>query len=435
MTGPAHALLLIFALQDPLPREDGYRGIWYMNQPSKDEHRYKYSGGFATYPQQHVPIAIYSPAADRTFFVYGGTTKGRRNLLHMVSYYDHATGTVPRPAVLLDKRTDDAHDNPVLLIDREGHLWIFSNAHGTSRPSWIHRSVQPGSIDAFERVLETNFSYGQPWHVPDRGILFLHTRYAAGRGLHWMSSPDGRAWSALHGARVGTAFNPHPRPVGLNARADLYYVETPDFGATWRSAGGDVLTTPLEDPAGPALVHDTRAEGLLVYLKDLQFDDDGRPVVLYLTSRGYEAGPKNAPRTFRTARWTGSAWERREAVATDHNYDYGFLVLSPARWRLLATSDPGPQAHGTGGELVLWESPDRGASWKRVRAVTRNSALNHSYPRRPLHAHPDFAALWADGDAHAPSASSLYFTNAEGDRVWRLPARMEGDSARPEPVE
>ena len=38
---------------------DGYRGIWYMNQPVKSEYRYKYSGGFGTYPQQHVPIAIY----------------------------------------------------------------------------------------------------------------------------------------------------------------------------------------------------------------------------------------------------------------------------------------------------------------------------------------------------------------------------------------
>src|SRR5438445_2511040 len=35
------------------PVADGYRGIWYYNQPSNDEYKYKYSGGFATYPQQH----------------------------------------------------------------------------------------------------------------------------------------------------------------------------------------------------------------------------------------------------------------------------------------------------------------------------------------------------------------------------------------------
>ena len=48
---------------------DGYRGIWYSNQSTGDEYRYKYSGGFATYPQQHVPIAIYSAAANKTFFL------------------------------------------------------------------------------------------------------------------------------------------------------------------------------------------------------------------------------------------------------------------------------------------------------------------------------------------------------------------------------
>ena len=69
-------LLLALFLQDPLPVDDGYRGIWYINQPSRDEYKYKYSGGFATYPQQHLPIAIHSEEANKTFFVYGGTVQG-----------------------------------------------------------------------------------------------------------------------------------------------------------------------------------------------------------------------------------------------------------------------------------------------------------------------------------------------------------------------
>ena len=57
---------------------DGYRGIWYSNQPTGDEYVYKYSGGFATYPQQHAPIAIYSARAGKTFFCYGGRSVGKR---------------------------------------------------------------------------------------------------------------------------------------------------------------------------------------------------------------------------------------------------------------------------------------------------------------------------------------------------------------------
>ncbi len=50
-----------------LPLADGYRGLWYSNQKTGDEYVYKYSGGMATYPQQHMPIAIYAPAARKTF--------------------------------------------------------------------------------------------------------------------------------------------------------------------------------------------------------------------------------------------------------------------------------------------------------------------------------------------------------------------------------
>jgi hypothetical protein len=406
-----------------------------MNQPSKDEHKYKYSGGFATYPQQHVPIAVYSKEANKTFFVYGGRPKERNTLLMMVAYYDHAGGDVPRPAVLLDKKTDDAHDNPVLSIDGQGHLWVFSNAHGTQRPAFIHRSLKPYDISAFELVQETNFSYGQPWWVSGKGFFFLHTRYKQGRGLWWMSSPDGRSWSApsslshlelghyqvscAEEGRVGTVFDVHPKPLGLNARTNLYYMETGDFGGSWTTLGGD------------AIARDYRKDGLLVYLKDLRFDE-GKPVALYLTSKGYEAGPKNGPRQWRTTRWTGTAWETRDFTTSDHNYDHGSLYVEKGLWRVIATTDPGATPHGTGGDVVLWESPDRGATWTRVKTLT-SGPRNHAYPRRPLHAHPGFYALWADGDPHQPSESSLYFCDRDG-AVFRLPARMDGDRARPDPV-
>jgi len=44
----------------------------------------------------------------------------------MVSFYDHTTGEVPKPTLLLDKQTTDAHDNPVISIDEQGYIYIFS---------------------------------------------------------------------------------------------------------------------------------------------------------------------------------------------------------------------------------------------------------------------------------------------------------------------
>jgi hypothetical protein len=84
--------------------------------------------------------------------------------------------------------------------------------------------------------------------------------------------------------------------------------------------------------------------------------------------------------------------------------------------------------------MVMWTSADQGATWMKVKQLTRDSKVNHTYARRPLHAHPAFYALWADGDPLAPSPSHLYFTDREGSHVWRLPVEMSADFMKPEAV-
>ncbi|MDX1981612.1 MAG: BNR-4 repeat-containing protein [Bryobacteraceae bacterium] len=452
--GPMMLFLLVLSAHasEPFPTAGGYTGIWYYNQPSNDEYVYKYSGGFATYPQQQSPIAIYARAVNKTFFCYGGTVEGKRELLHMVSYFDHNTGMAPRPTILLNKKTEDGHDNPVMSIDAAGHVWIFSNAHGTARPSYLHRSRKPYDISDFELVRTTNFSYGHPFYHPGKGFLFLHTLYEnKGRSLYWTTSADGRAWekpqllaraglghyqvTAHAPGRTGSAFNLHPAPAGLNQRTNLYYVETSDMGGTWKTVDGRVLSVPVVSANNPALVHDYQADGLLVYLKEVAFDLDGHPVILYLTSRGYESGPKHGPRKWHTARWNGRRWEIRRFTTSDHNYDFGALwIEADGAWRVIAPTDPGPQPYTTGGDMVMWTSRNQGASWKREKRLTAAREFNHTYARKPVNAHPDFYALWADGDTKKPSVSHLYFTDRAGTAVWRLPRRMTGAMAKPERI-
>ncbi len=438
--------------KQPLSTADGYRGIWYSNQPQKNEYVYKYSGGLGTYCAKHAPLAIYAPEVDKTFFVYGGTDRKNSTLLHMVSYYDHKTGQVPRPRILLDKKTDDAHDNPVMQIDRDGHIWIFSSSHGTPRPSYVSVSTKPYSIDAFKRVWTTNFSYTQPHYLPEDGFLFLHTKYAGGRFLRQLTSPDGLTWgepkkladmglgqyqvSGRAGKKVGTAFNYHPRGKGLNWRTNLYYMETSDFGKTWTTVDGRELPLPLTDPDNPARVLELESKKRNVYMKDLAFDSEGRPIILVLTSGGWQAGPKNGPRLWTTARWNGSEWEVRGSIESDNNYDTGTLMLVDDNcWRILGPTEPGPQAFNPGGEVALWESTDQGQTWKKLKQLTHDSPYNHTYCRKVVGGRPDFAAIWADGHGRRPSESRLYFTNRDGDHVWRLPVEMDGPFARPEIVD
>lgn len=427
-------------------KADGFSGIWYYNQKIPNEYVYKYSGGLGTYCAKHIPMAWYAPAVNKTFFVYGGTDPENRTLLHLVSYYDHATGMVARPTLLLDKKTDDAHDNPVLNIDDDGYLWIFSSSHGTGRPSYISRSVKPYSIDEFELVWTGNFSYPQPWFISGKGFLFLHTYYKGGRGLNMSTSPDGANWTERRllshieegqyqvswrwQDKVGTAFNMHPKGKGLNWRTNLYYMETKDFGETWQNAAGQTLELPILDAANPALVAEFQSKGSNVYMKDVSYDSHGNPIILVVTSNGYESGPQNDPRTWTTARWTGTEWALREGFHSDNNYDTGPLYIeSDTTWRIIGPTQPGPQPYNPGGEIAMWLTEDAGANWRMVRQMTVNSEFNHTYVRRPVNAQPDFYGFWADGHGRQPSKSRLYYCNQAGD-VFQLPETMDTGSAK-----
>jgi hypothetical protein len=80
--------------------------------------------------------------------------------------------------------------------------------------------------------------------------------------------------------------------------------------------------------------------------------------------------------------------------------------------------------------MVMWLSRDQGATWQRVRDLSKGAERNHSYARKPLYAHPDFYALWADGNPLEPSKSLIYFCTRDG-KVFVLPERMNAARAKP----
>ena len=427
---------------------DGYRGIWF-DLGQRSEYGSKYSGGLGTYTAKHHPLAVYAPQVERTFFVYGGTTRrDQRRLLAMASYYDHRQHVVPKPVIVHDKGgVDDPHDNPSINLDDEGHIWVFVSGRGRLRPGFKYRSRKPFDIETFEQVSAEEFTYPQPWWIQGAGFLHLFTQYTAGRELYWnTSSLDGRTWTAESklagmgghyqmsselGGRVITAFNVHPggHPDG---RTNLYFAQTDDMGKTWKRADGMLLETPLTNPQCAALVRDYRSEGRLVYLKDIGFDGEGKPVLLHITSGHHLAGPGADPRVWTVAHWTGETWLFHEIGRATHNYDMGSLYLErDGTWRIIAPTEPGPQVHGTGGEMALWISRDEGQTWRKVRDITQNSVRNHAYARRPVNAHPSFYAFWADGNPDQMSESHLYFTNQSGDAVWRLPYDMRAEYTSP----
>lgn len=432
-----------------LKRADGFRGIWYMNQPSGDEYVYKYSGGLGTYPANHRPFAVYALAVDKTFFCFGGTDSTNSTLLHNVSYFDHKTQKVANPVTLLDKKTTDAHDNPVISLDEKGFIWIFSTSHGESRPSYIHRSKRPYDISQFENVRPTelvngvekpfnNFSYFQVYPINGKGFIALFTKYNKGqRVIGFNTSKDGQHWnewqvlahieeghyqiSAEKGGKVSVAFDFHPKGKGLNYRTNLHYLETTDFGQSWQTIAGNKVQLPLTTRDNPARIKDFVSGGLNCYLLDITLDDKQQPAILVVSSKGYEAGPGNAPRQWRVFRPKNGQWIDHVVTISDSNYDMGSLYAEPkGTFRIIGPTADGPQKYNPGGEIVMWLSKDGGVSWKQEKQLTKNSVMNHTYVRAPRFARPDFYGIWADGHGRKPSESNLYFTTKNG-TVYRLP--------------
>ena len=430
----------------PAPRADGYRGIWF-ELGQKSEYGDKYSGGLGTYTSNHVPLAVYSPAADKTFFTYGGTREGEKHLLIMVGYYDHKTGQMPRPVIVHDKEgVDDPHDNGSLNIDDQGYLWLFVSGRNTRRPGLKFRSAQPYDISAWEQISTEEMTYPQPWFDKGQGFLHLFTKYTKGRELYFETSPDGRAWSdtrklagfgghyqtsGQRGGKVGTFFNYHPNG-NVDKRTNLYYAQTTDWGQNWTTVDGKPLELPLKAVKNPALVLDLEAQGKLMYTHDLNWDKDGNPLLLYVSSQAAKPGP--GERHLTLTRWTGKEWKTTDITTVDHNYDTGSLWVEGEVWSAIAPTLEGPQKWQGGGELTLWQSRDAGATWTQSRQITKGSARNHNYARRPLNAQSPFYAFWADGDPTQFSVSQLYFYDAQNNRVMQMPSKMDGDFAQPTPL-
>lgn len=434
---------------------DGYKGIWFtLNQFSQWGD--KYSGGLGTYTAHHMPMAIYAPQVEKTFFVYGGTTgENDRYLLCMIGSFDHQTGTVSKPVVVHDKGgVDDPHDNPSMLLDPEGYIWVFVSGRGNARPGYKYRSTSPFRIESFEQITEEVMTYPQPMYINGRGIFHFFTKYTGVRELYFETSPDGKSWtddvklagikeplyqksghyqvSNHAGEKLFTFFNWHPDG-NVDKRTNIYFVQTTDFGETFETAEGEKLVLPLDQIASPARVLDYTAARKNVYLCDAAFDHHGNPMCLYVISDGHEPGPQNGLREWRLLFWNGSSWLDRKIATSDHNYDMGSLFVEGNTWSMVGPTDSGPQEHGSGGEIMIWESKDRGLTWRRKKQVTRNSQRNHNYVRRVVNGKSPFMYFWADGNPHQFSPSYLYMGDAKGS-VWQLPYHMTENGVKPEKI-
>ena len=433
----------------------GYKPIWFeLNQ--KYEYGDKYSGALGTYTAKHHPLAIYADVVDKTFFVYGGTKSPKsKHLLCMIGEFDHSSGLVSQPLVVCDKMgVDDPHDNPSILIDDQGFIWVFVSGRGKVRMGFKYKSKKPYSIEGFEKITTEEMTYPQPKKIGSTFFNFF-TKYTGVRQLYFEKSKNGIHWSEdrllaaipekkdqksghyqisaqYKEKKIGTFFNRHPNGI-VDQRTDLYYLETNDMGETWKTADQKSISVPVTEKSSPSRVVDYLSLKNNIYLKDMVFDSKGRPICLYIRSKGHMPGPENQPYEWCITKWNDSQWTTHTITTSDHNYDMGSLLFFKKELYLVAPTAIGSQKWGVGGELQVWKSHDSGVHWVKEKNLTQNSQMNHSYVRKSENFKAPFVFFWAYGDAHKFSKSELFFGNLKGE-IWKLPYNMEKESELPQQI-
>lgn len=427
-------------------RADGYKGIWATSAKSP-VYGYRYSGGMGTSSPYHKPVAIYSAKAKKTFFVYGGTTKPDEiNLQIMVSYYDHRKGVFPKPVIVYDKAgVNDPQDNPSISIDSEGFIYVFVSGMARTRPGFIFKSSKPYDIDKFEKIYEGEIVFPQPWWIKDSCFVMMYTKFLNGRELFCSTSSNGKNWTrgvriasmgghnqvtAINDNKIYTCFNYFPGRSN-EKQTNVYLLQSDDLGKTWKTIDDTIIKTPLREIRNNALLKDFESEKKIVFIKDLSFDSSGNPVILVLTSMDHRPGPTGDPREWIVIHRKDSKWIFSKVCQSFHNHDMGSLYIGEEEWRIVGSTDQGPQKYGTGGEMALWVSIDEGNTWKRAVDITSGSLKNNSFPRRPINVNRKFYSFWVDGDPNAISESRLYFTDESCKKVWVLPYNMSLDFERP----
>ncbi len=422
--------------------DSDYRGVWYrcgtVNVlPGND---FVYSGPMATYSAWHRPMAVYSPEAGTTYFVFGN----ERNA-PAIGSYDHAARAFSRPTVLGANPDGDAHRNPTLALDDAGFLYVFFGAHND--PTRVLRSDRPYATDAWREcatIIDPTTSYPQPFQLLP-GEIFVSYRERSSGWRSRVSTNQGETWEEpvdiveyegsdvyavsiaetedfprkihLAWSRLGGGTREEIRTKHLWARRyHIYYACSDDGGRTWRRSDGTPYDLPIAEAQAEKL-YDCGERG--VWLKDIQLGPDGRPFVLFI-----DADPFTYVSDWKCARLSYEGWRFSDIAVGDHMYDDGGIVIEDGSVTVYAPTTAS-QPREDGGEIDVWRSTDGAGPWQRGEPLTAGSDFSHNNVKVVFNhqAGPeDMQVMWSYGDSMSPPATreTRLFAFGQGMNAPRL---------------
>jgi len=291
------------------------------------------------------PRAVYYEGKHKRTYTGWVTSAGDI----VVAYYDHQTQEI-KNKMLYEKLEADDHDNPTILIGKDGKLKIFFSKHARSFPIQLFVSAQPENIDEWEKPislalndtvaykgLSNTYTYQNVVYLQNEKKYFIFWRGAdfkpnystSNDGIHWSSGKifvlpdrvyrDRRPYMKVSSdgkSRIDFAFTDgHPRDEKNNSIYYMYYVK-----GTFYKANGSKIKN-IGEPVRPNeadIVYDAyNSANPKGWIWDLARDKNGNPVLVYAKF------PDSANHLYCVAKWDGKKWINHELVNSGKYFPRG----------------------------------------------------------------------------------------------------------------
>lgn len=341
-----------------------------------------------------------------------------------VAYYDHTTKSI-HSKVVYDNLEIDDHNNPSILIDKNGYLLVFFNAHSQNgKPLYLIKSSKPENIDNWHPIKALflndssyyknakilNHTYTNPIMLSaEQDKIFLFWRGVNNKPTYATSIDNGNTWS--HGRILfepneeGTIRVPytkvssdgvskihftftdgHPTKEKSNALYYMYY----DAGSFYKANGEKVKTIeqlPIKQDEID-LVFKDNSQNNNVWNWDIAENKAGKPIIVYAKF------PDNENHIYSYAIWKNNKWNNYDLINSGNSFvdiniekntpepNYsGGITIDHSEPNILYLS---VKKEGVF-EIEKWITVDDGETWK-VKNITNNSIKNNIRPFVVRHA-------------------------------------------------
>ena len=311
----------------------------------------------------------------------------------------------------------DDHDNPSLLMERDGRITLFY-AHHAGGAIRYRTSALPGDVGSFGPEQHLPYlrrgrwgnTYPTPvrlsaegdrlwlfWRGPDWSTVFSNRRPGGrwGRPRRLIRVPHERPYVKYASNGRDTIDMAFTRSHPLEEPTGIYYARY-RRGSFYRASGRRFATLrrlPFK-PRQADRVYDARRGRASAWIHDIALTRDRRPVIVYavlFSARRHD---------YHYARWNGRAWVDHRMVAAGgsisggrERYYSGGIALHPADPSIVYLSRPIAGVH----QIERWRTPDGGRSWSQE-PVTASSGEGSYRPVIPRGSPPGSRqVLWMTG--------------------------------------